>query len=64
MRDEPSRKQPGIAPLNFLFVASKVPNGDDEFDIIEEQIDKFRTVFGLPVDDEVFIDDDETISSL
>ena len=57
MRDEPSRKRPGIAPLNFLFVASKVPNGDDEFDIIEAQIDKFRTVFGLPIDDEVYIED-------
>ena len=43
--------------LNFLFVASKVPNGDDEFDIIEAQIDKFRTVFGLPIDDEVYIED-------
>ncbi len=58
IRDEPSRKLEGVDPCNFIFVASRVPVEDDEFYIIETQINKFRHVFGLPTDDEyIYLED-------
>lgn len=53
MRDEPSRQIADGKNLDFIFVASRVPTGDDERDILENQLKGFADTFQLEDVDEL-----------
>lgn len=66
MANDQTRDVEGVEPLHFIYVASRVPTTDDEEDILLDEMNEFRGVFGLPkINDHRFEEDeDENIITL